>query len=77
MKIHLKLYSILRDKLPASSNGTMVLELNEGATLAGLLQEIDIERKVVISVNGVQESNKSRQLRDGDEVKIFSSTSGG
>jgi sulfur carrier protein ThiS len=51
--------------------------LEKDATLADLLNELGIERKVVISVNDVQETDKSRQLKDGDQVKIFSSISGG
>ncbi len=77
MEIHLQLYSILREKLPIEAKGHAVLQLDEGATLADLLNELGIKLKVVISVNGVQESDKSRQLRDGDAVKIFSSVSGG
>jgi len=53
------------------------MQLNEGATLADLLYELGIERRVVISVNDVHESDKSRQLNNGDKVKIFSSVSGG
>lgn len=77
MEIHLQLYSILREKLPSDAKGRAVLQLGEGTTLADLLDELGIKLKVVISVNGVQESDKSRQLRDGDDVKIFSSLSGG
>jgi sulfur carrier protein ThiS len=77
LEIHLQLYSILREKLPSDAKGRAVLQLGEGATLADLLDELGIKLKVVISVNGVQESDKSRQLRDGDDVKIFSSVSGG
>jgi thiamine biosynthesis protein ThiS len=77
LEIHLQLYSILREKLPFDAKGHTVLQLNEGATLADLLNKLDIKRRVVISVNGVHESDKSRQLRDGDAVKIFSSVSGG
>ena len=77
MEIHLQLYSILREKLPFDAKGRAVLQLDEGATLADLLNELDIKRRVVISVNGVHESDKSCQLRDGDAVKIFSSVSGG
>jgi len=77
LEIHLQLYSILREKLPSDAKGRAVLQLGEGATLADLLDELGIKLKVVISVNGVQESDKSRQLRDGDAVKIFSSVSGG
>ena len=77
MEIHLQLYSILREKLPIDAKGRAVLQLDEGATLADLLDELEVKHRVVISVNGVHESDKSRQLRDGDAVKIFSSVSGG
>lgn len=77
MEIHIKLYSILREKLPDSANGQTVLNLEENATLADLLNELGIEIKVIISVNGVQETDHSKQLNDGDVVKIFSSVSGG
>jgi thiamine biosynthesis protein ThiS len=77
MEIHLQLYSILREKLPTDAKGRAVLQLKEGATLADLLSELGIERRVVVSINGVQETDTSRQLEDGDQVKIFSSISGG
>jgi sulfur carrier protein ThiS len=77
LEIHLQLYSILREKLPHSANGLAELNLNEGTTLTDLLNELGINTKVIISVNDVQETDHSRQLSDGDEVKIFSSVSGG
>jgi sulfur carrier protein ThiS len=77
LEIHLQLYSILREKLPAEAKGRAILQLNEGATLQDLLNVLGIERRVVISVNDVLELDDSRQLIDGDEVKIFSSISGG
>lgn len=77
MKIQLQLYSILREALPSESKGRAALELEEGATLADVLKQLGIKRRVVISVNSVLERDHSRQLRDGDEVKIFSSVSGG
>ena len=77
MEIYLQLYSILREMLPKEAKGKAVLQLKEDATLADLLTEIGIERRVVISVNGAHETDKSRALKDGDNVKIFSSISGG
>ena len=77
MEIHLQLYSILREKLPTDAKGHAVMQLNEGATLVDILDELGINRRVVISLNGVLETEYSRQLRDGDFVKIFSSISGG
>jgi sulfur carrier protein ThiS len=77
MEVQVQLYSILREKLPASARGRAVLYLDENATLDDLLRELDIERRVVISVNGQHAPNGSRVLKDHDEVKIFSSVSGG
>ena len=53
------------------------MRLNEGAVLADLLNELDITRRVVISVNDAHESDLSRRLQNGDKVRIFSSVSGG
>ncbi len=77
LEIHLQLYSILREKLPIDAKGRTVMQLDEGATLADLINELDIKLKVIISVNGDHEPNMSRQLRDGDHVRIFSAISGG
>lgn len=77
MEIHVQLYSILRDMLPSESKGKVVLKMDNGASLEDLLNELGITRKVVISVNNAQEMDRSRKLQDGDEVKMFSSISGG
>lgn len=77
MEIHLQLYSILREKLPSDAKGRAVLQLDEGATLTDLLEELNIKRRVVISVNGVHITDMSHPLLDGVTVKIFSSISGG
>jgi sulfur carrier protein ThiS len=53
------------------------LKLEEGTTLADLLNELGIERKVVISGNDAHESDRLRQLHDGDKVMTFTSVSGG
>ena len=77
LEIHLQLYSILREKLPPEAEGHTVLNVEEGITLADLLDKLGIKRRVAISVNDEHEADKSRQLQDGDKVKIFSSVSGG
>ncbi|MGB5843537.1 MAG: MoaD/ThiS family protein [Anaerolineales bacterium] len=73
----MQLYSILREKLPPEAEGRAVLQMKQGVILADVLVELDISHRVVISVNGVHESDRSQRLQDGDEVKIFSSISGG
>ena len=77
MEIHLQLYSVLRERLPAEAKGRAVLQLDEGATLADILEMFDIHRRVVVSVNNEHETDTALRLSDGDEVKIFSSISGG
>ena len=77
MKVHLQLYSVLRDKLPADAKGCTVLYVDEGTTLDGILKMLDIKRKVVISLNDTHQSDHSLEVQDGDEVKIFSAVSGG
>lgn len=77
MKVHLQLFSILRDKLPREARGETTLDLQDGTTIADVLAMLDITRNVVISVNDVHEPDKSRQLQNGDEIKMFSSVGGG
>jgi sulfur carrier protein ThiS len=77
LKIHLRLYSILREKLPSEANGQALLQMDDGVKLQDLLDELDITRRVVISVNDAHETDMYRRLQDGDRVKIFSSISGG
>ena len=71
--IHLQLYSILREKLPPEANGKAVLQLKDGARLQDLLDDLDITRRVVVSVNENHEADMSLRLQEGDRVKIFSS----
>jgi len=77
LDINLQLYSILREKLPSGAQGRVVMQMDRGVTLDDLLDELDISRRVVISVNGDHETNRTRELQDGDEIRIFSSISGG
>jgi len=77
LDIHIQLYSNLREKLPPGSKGKAVLHLKDEACLQDLLDELGITRKVVISVNNEQETDMSRRLQNGDNVKMFSSISGG
>jgi len=77
IEVQVQLYSILREKLPAEAQGRTVLRFEDGATVEDVLRRLDIGRRVVISVNGQHEADNSRPLGDQDEVKIFSSVSGG
>lgn len=75
--VDVQLYSILREKLPREAKGRTTLHLEDGAAITQVLDELDIQRNVVISVNGEHARNHDRKLADGDRVRIFSSVSGG
>jgi molybdopterin converting factor small subunit len=77
MQVKVRLYSILREKLPPEAEGRATLTLKEGATITDLLDAMDIERNVVVSVNGEHERDLDQPLKDEDLVRLFSSVSGG
>lgn len=77
LEIHLQLYSILREKLPPEAEGKAVWHLEDGTTLQDVLDKLGISRRVVISVNGTHETDRFRELQNGDVIKLFSSVSGG
>ena len=54
-----------------------MLELDAGTTIEDILNLLEINRRVVVGVNGAHERDHARLLQDGDEVKIFSAVSGG
>ena len=77
MEIHIQLFSILREKLPPEAKGRTVLHVDEGTTVEDLLRILNINRRVAISINDEQERDQTRILKDGDQVKVFTSVGGG
>lgn len=77
MKISVKLYGMLREKLPAENNGKAELELPSGSTLEDLLQHLKIDSLVKASVNENLERDFQRELYDGDDVQLFRPVGGG
>ncbi len=77
MEVHVQLYSILREKLPSEARGRATLQLEEGTTVADIIEQFEIKRRVVVGVNGAHERDHLRPVQEGDEVKIFSAVSGG
>ena len=77
INVNLRLYSVLREKLPAEARGHVQLALDDDTSLGQILSKLDIPQRAVVSVNGQHETDLDRALCDGDDVRIFSSTSGG
>ena len=77
MRIHVELMGPLVDYLPESQRGLKTQSLCDGATIADLLNELNIKRKVVVAVNDDEEKELEHVLLDGDEVLVFTVISGG
>ncbi len=77
MRIHVELMGSLVDYLPESQHGQTTRSLRDGSTVAELLNELNIRRKVIVAVNEDEEKELEHVLVDGDEVLVFTVISGG
>ena len=78
MKVHVRLFSRFREKLPPEARGEATIELPDGASIQHLLAHLDIHRPVkLIVVNGERETDRDRILCDGDTVRIYPVVVGG
>ena len=53
------------------------MELGEASTVKDLFLELGIKRRVAFAVNGEYDLDENHILREGDEVLVFTSVSGG
>jgi molybdopterin converting factor small subunit len=84
VKVEVRLFAGLREKLPAALRGRATVELAEGASLQDLLDELAIEPRMaqMVLVNGVQSprdpaARAAQRLAAGDTVAIFPPVAGG
>ena len=78
MRVFLRLYGPLRDKLPKENRGRQWLELAEGATVGEALAAVDIEWEDVLwAINEAHDTNAERLLDEGDELAVFTHVAGG
>ncbi len=75
MKVNVRLHAVLRELLPG---GRAEVELG-GETVKDLLDTLGIEEELreLITVNGEQIADLSRELQDGDSVEVFPAVAGG
>ena len=77
MKIRIELLGILAERLPKESKGKGVVELREESTVKDLLEKLGIKRKVTFALNDEHDLDEKQDLKDGDEVLVFTSIGGG
>jgi thiamine biosynthesis protein ThiS len=76
LKIDVHLHGILRDHLPREARGRTKVQMQHGATVGHLVDQLGIERRVVTAVNN-EEKDRAHILEDGDRVSIFTVIGGG
>ena len=57
--------------------GKAILEFEETLTFKDLTEKLGIRRRVNFAVNGEHDLDDTHVLKDGDEVLVFSTVSGG
>ncbi len=80
MQVRIKLMATLRNKLPPGSTGGIAqLELDPGTSIAAALERLGIQSGHIhlVTVNGTMEPDKSRVLKEGDELAVFPPVAGG
>jgi sulfur carrier protein ThiS len=79
MIVHVRLHTTLRKETPQGIVDRVELELESGATLADVLERLQIRpggRSVLMAVNGSL-VKADHVLNDGDQVRLVPSVSGG
>jgi len=92
MKVHVQVFSFLRNYLPpgSSQRGELDVDLGEGATLKDLFQCLGIERRISqdifaaevnhtfqVMVNDLAVNDYAHVLSDGDNIVMFPPMAGG
>jgi molybdopterin converting factor small subunit len=84
MQIHVRLFANLRDRFPSDARGQQDVDLEDGASLADLIEHLEIPdpQCQMVLVDGEQVPRKAtgrdeRILQDGETVSIFPPVSGG
>jgi len=79
MKIELRLYASLAAYMPGNTAGNpLTVEVSEGTTIRGLLQQLEVPREdiKVVFLNGIHATDED-VLKEGDRVGLFPSVGGG
>ena len=83
MKVKVRLFAVLRDKLPADADGHEVeVDVPEGATPLDVIHRLEIPEELahLVMVNGfhlLRDDVRKRTLQAGEVLSIFPPIAGG
>ena len=78
MQVNVKLFASLRDPYPEIPIGRpMSVSLSDNATLADLIDSLNLPNVKIIFVNGVAHSDRQPPLHDLDDIAVFPPLAGG
>jgi len=84
MRIQVRLFASLRDRLPKADRGRSEVELDDQASVADLIEWLEIPDALaqIVLVDGLQEPRSREErarriLEDGQTVSIFPPVAGG
>jgi molybdopterin synthase sulfur carrier subunit len=84
MRIYVRLFASLRDRFPSGDRGRGEIELDDGTSLTGLIERLEIPDPLaqMVLVDGLQEPRSREErarriLEDGQTVSIFPPVAGG
>jgi molybdopterin converting factor small subunit len=84
MRIYVRLFANLRDRFPSEDRGRGEIELDDGTSLGGLIERLEIPDPLaqMVLIDGIQVprgrmERAKRILEDGQTVSIFPPIAGG
>lgn len=77
MHVNIRVYGMLRDKLPPEAKGKTTLDMPEGSTIQDVLDRLGVNTMIKASVNEELVRDLSHPLQDGDSLQLFRPVGGG
>lgn len=78
MQVNVKLFASLRDPYPEIPIGQpMTVSLSDNATLADLIDALNLPTVKIIFVNGVAHADRKLLLHHHDDIAVFPPLAGG
>jgi len=78
MQVNVKLFASLRDPYPEIPIGQpMTVSLSDNATLADLIDSLNLPTVKIIFVNGVPHADRNLPLQHHDDIAVFPPLAGG